>query len=65
MQDRRNYVYSRQEVARMLRRFGFPALADRASRELPDPVDVDQIETWGLRYGLTMAKVINHMGGSP
>jgi hypothetical protein len=35
MQGSRNYVYSRQYVAGMLRRKGFPELADLALRELP------------------------------
>jgi len=65
VQDRKNYVYSREDVAHLLRRLGLPRLADRALRELPDPVDEDQIETWGLRYGLTKDGVISQIGGSP
>lgn len=49
----------------MLRRQGFPELADMALRELPDPVNVDQIEVWGLRYGVTKDDLISRMGGSP
>ena len=65
MQDSRNYVYRREYVADRLRRQGFPELADLALRELPDPVDVDQLETWGMRYGVSKDDLISQMGGSP
>ena len=65
MPDSRNFVYSRQYVADRLRRQGFPELADLALRELPDPVDVDQIQAWGMRYGVTKDDLISQMGGSP
>ncbi len=65
MQDGRNYLYSREYVADRLRSQGFPELADAALRELPDPVDVDQIEAWGMRYGVTKDDLISRMGGSP
>lgn len=65
MQGSRNYVYSRQYVADSLRRQGFPELADMALRELPDPVDIEQLETWGVRYGVSMDDLISRMGGSP
>ncbi len=47
MQGSRNYIYSRQYVADSLRRQGFPELADIALRELPDPVDIEQLEKLG------------------
>jgi len=65
MQDSRNYVYAREYVADRLRRQGFRELAEAASRELPDPVDVDQFLAWGIRYGLTTDELISQMGGSP
>jgi len=65
MQGSRNYTYSRQYVADRLRLQGFPELADVALRELPDPVDVEQLESWGMRYGVTKDDLISHMGGSP
>jgi len=58
-------VYRREYVADRLRRQGFPELADLALRELPDPVDVDQLETWGMRYGVSKDDLISQMGGSP
>jgi len=65
MEDSGNYVYSRQYVADRLRLQGFPVLADLALRDLPDPVDIDQLENWGMRYGVTKDDVISQMGGSP
>jgi len=65
MQRSRNYVYSRQYVADSLRRQGFPELADVALLELPDPVDMEQLETWGIRYGVSKDNLVSRMGGSP
>jgi hypothetical protein len=65
MQGSRNYTYSRRYVADMLRRQGFPELADVALRELPDPVDAEQLENWGMRYGVSKDDLISRMGGSP
>ena len=38
--------YSRQHVIDLLRHAGWSDLADEASRALPDPVDVTQLEAW-------------------
>jgi hypothetical protein len=65
MQDSRNYTYSRRYVADMLWRQGFPELADMALRELPDPVDTKQLESWAMRYGVSKDDLISSMGGSP
>jgi hypothetical protein len=65
MQDSGNHMYSGQYVADRLRRLGFPELADVALRELPDPVDADQLENWGMRYGVSKDDLISRMGGSP
>ena len=52
-------------MADQLRRQGFPELADVALRELPDPVDSDQIESWGMRHGVSKDDLVSRMGGSP
>lgn len=57
--------YSRQHVIELLRRLGYTELADLARRELPDPVDFDQLTAWGLRHGLTHDELVSQMGGSP
>jgi len=65
MQGSRNDMYGRRDVADMLRRQGFPELADVALRELPDPVDAGQLESWGMRHGVSKDDLISNMGGSP
>jgi hypothetical protein len=57
--------YSKQEVVLMLRRCGYPQLAEEASRELSDPVDLDELREWNSRHGLTRDELISNMGGSP
>ena len=54
--------YTRQEVVRMLRRAGLPKAADEAMRDLPDPVDLDQLEEWGSQHGITKDFLISRMG---
>ena len=65
MQGSTNYTYSRRYVADMLRRTGFPELADVVLWELPDPVDAEQLQNWGIRYGVSKDDLISRMGGSP
>jgi hypothetical protein len=65
MQGSRNYVYSREYVAGELRRLGFAELAGPALRELPDPVEAEQLENWGMRHGLSKDELISRMRGSP
>jgi hypothetical protein len=56
---------TKQEVVDMLHRWGYPQLADEASRDLPDPVDLDELREWNSRHGLTRDEMISRMGGSP
>jgi hypothetical protein len=39
--------FSRQEMVNMVRRAGLGDAASEAMRDLPDPVDLDQVEAWG------------------
>jgi hypothetical protein len=57
--------FSRQHVIDVLNRVGYTELAEKASRVLPDPVDIDQLEELGIQYGVTRDDLINRMGGSP
>jgi hypothetical protein len=57
--------YSRQQVIDMFRRWGYTQLADEALRDLPDPVDLDELQTWTLQHGLSRDDLISHLGGSP
>jgi hypothetical protein len=57
--------YSRQHVIDLLHTLRRPELVDEASRDLPDPVDVDQLVVWGMQHGLTHDEMVSQMGGSP
>lgn len=52
-------------VVDVLRRCGFFQLADEASQDLPDPVDVSRFLAWCLRHGVSNADMVSQMGGSP
>ena len=57
--------YSRQYVVDELNRLGYGELANEASRDLPDPVDVNRLEEWCMEDELPVDDVISRMGGSP
>ena len=56
---------TRQHVVDVLRRAGLPEMADEALRDLPDPVDSEQVAAWAVPYGLNMGELVSRMGGSP
>ena len=57
--------YGRQHVINLLHRLGYAELAGKALRELPDPVDSDQLQAWAMQYGLSHDEIVSQMGGSP
>ena len=57
--------YGRQYVVDELNRLGYGELANEASRDLRDPVDVNRLEEWCMEHGLPVDDVISRMGGSP
>jgi len=57
--------YTKEQVIDILRRAGLREAADEAVRDLPDPVDLDHLEEWAMRHGLTRDFLISQMGGSP
>jgi hypothetical protein len=57
--------YSRQHVVDVLRRAGWPDLADEASRVLPDSVDIDRLVAWGAQHGLSHDELMSRFGASP
>ena len=57
--------WSRQRVVDELKRMGYTELAVEASRDLPDPVDINRLEEWCMEHGLSTDDVISRMGGSP
>ena len=56
---------SRAEVVRVLRRAGLLREAEDALLVLPDPVDREVLERFGLAHGITRSVLIDLMGGSP
>ena len=57
--------YSRQHVVDVLHRLRYTELADEASRDLPDPVDIDRLQAWVTQHGLSHDELVSRMGGSP
>ena len=56
---------SRQQVVDLMRRLDYPQVGDLAERELPDPVDLDEVMAFGEKHGVTRDDLISRMGGSP
>jgi hypothetical protein len=44
---------------------GFEQEADEAARELPDPVEMEQLREFGDRHGISRDELMSRMGGSP
>jgi hypothetical protein len=57
--------YSRQEIVDLLRKAGLREVADKAAAELPDPVDLADVERWAEAHGVTKDMLISQFGGSP
>ena len=55
----------KQNVVDTLRDWGFPQVADEASRDLPDPIEREQLLEWLERQGVPRDELISRMGGSP
>jgi hypothetical protein len=55
----------RQEVVDLLLRAGLSGAADKALAELPDPVDLEHVQKWGDRHGISKDLLVSQMGGSP
>jgi hypothetical protein len=56
---------SRQQVIDLMNRTGYTRVAELAERELPDPVDLEQVIEFGTKHGITRDDLISQMGGSP
>ena len=58
-------AYSRQWVVDSLRRLGYQEAADEASRDLPEEVDLEELEKFGDQHGISRGQLMDQMGGSP
>jgi hypothetical protein len=56
---------TRQHVVDVFRTAGLPDVADAAERDLPDPVDSEQVAAWAVPHGINMGALMDRMGGSP
>jgi hypothetical protein len=56
---------TRQHVIDVFRKAGLPDMAEQALRDLPDPVDSEQVAAWAVPYGINMGDLMSRMGGSP
>jgi hypothetical protein len=57
--------YSRQWVVDTLRHIGYPQAADDAARELPETLELHELQEFGARYGISRDELVSRMGGSP
>jgi len=55
----------RDDVARILRRVGFPEVADAAVKALPDPATLDEVIRFLGPYGISLSVLTDRMGASP
>jgi len=56
---------TKQHVVEVLRTAGLPEMADKVLRDLPDPVDSEQVAAWAVPYGVNMGDLVSRVGGSP
>jgi hypothetical protein len=56
---------TRQQVVYVLRRAGLWEEAEQAESSLPDSLDLDQVEAWGLAHGITLDTLVSLLGGGP
>ena len=57
--------FSKQHVIDLLNRHGYTQLAEEASRELPDPVDVDRMSAWLIQHGVGFLTPASAQKASP
>jgi hypothetical protein len=57
--------YSRQHVIDLLHTLRRPELVDEASRDLPDPVDVDQLVAWACSTALPTMRWLARWAAAP
>ena len=57
--------FTRKYVVDLLQKAGFREMADEALRDLPDPVDREQVTEWAAAHGVYWDEFMSRMGGSP
>jgi hypothetical protein len=56
--------YQKEHVVEMLRRTGFADAAAAATTELPEEIDLDDLQNWAAKHGITRDAIVSQMGGS-
>lgn len=56
---------SKQQIAGVLRKAGYPDAAEEALQSLPETVDVEEIEKFCREQGLSRDDLMSRLGGSP
>jgi hypothetical protein len=57
--------YTRDHVAKVLRRAGYWDLANLAESTLPEVVELDEVAAFLQPHGVTHDELISGLGGSP
>jgi hypothetical protein len=58
-------TYTKEWLVGTLQRLGYVDAAEEALRELPEEFDLQQLEEFGDRHGLSRGDLVDRMGGSP
>ena len=58
-------AYTKQWLVDILRRLGHAEAAEDALREMPEEFDLEQLQEFGDRHGISRDTVTDRMGGSP
>jgi hypothetical protein len=56
---------SRKSVVDLMNQLGYSEAAEEASRVLPDPVDLEQLQKFSDRHGISRSELESRMGSSP
>ncbi|HET9782706.1 MAG TPA: hypothetical protein VFR33_13110 [Candidatus Dormibacteraeota bacterium] len=58
-------AYTKRWLVDLLRRLGYAEAAEDALREMPEEFDLEQLQEFGDRHGISRDTVTDAMGGSP
>jgi hypothetical protein len=58
-------AYTKQWLVNILRRLGYTQAADDALQEMPEEFDLQQLQEFSEKHGISRDKVTDAMGGSP
>jgi len=56
---------TKHQFVKLLRRAGYPDVAQAAARALPDPPTIADLDQFCTLHGLSRSSLMDRMGGSP